>query len=30
MRAFEAFKDDNDRRLDEIEKRGAADVVTED
>lgn len=30
MRVFEAFKDGNDRRLDEIEKRGAADVVTED
>ena len=26
---FEAFKDDNDRRLAEIEKRGSADVLTE-
>ena len=30
MRVFEAFKEDNDRRLGEIEKRGCADVVTED
>ncbi|MGQ0671676.1 MAG: phage major capsid protein [Hyphomicrobium sp.] len=30
MRAFEAFKDTNDRRLDEIERRGAADAVTGD
>ncbi|MCB1504683.1 MAG: phage major capsid protein [Hyphomicrobiaceae bacterium] len=28
MRAFEDFKETNDRRLDEIEKRGAADAVT--
>ena len=28
MRAFEAFKDANDERLDEIERRMAADVVT--
>jgi HK97 family phage major capsid protein len=30
MRVFEAFKDENDRRLGDIEKRGSADVVTED
>lgn len=29
-RAFEAFKETNDRRLDEIERRGAADAVTTD
>src|SRR5262245_44291575 len=28
MRAFEAFKDTNDSRLDEIERRQTADVVT--
>jgi HK97 family phage major capsid protein len=30
LRDFEAFKETNDRRLDEIERRGAADVVTSD
>ncbi len=30
MRAFEAFKETNDRRLGEIERRGAADAVTTD
>ncbi len=30
MRAFEAFKESNDQRLEEIEKRMAADVVTTD
>jgi HK97 family phage major capsid protein len=30
MRAFEAFKETNDRKLDEIEKRYTADVVTSD
>ncbi len=30
MRAFEDFKDTNDRRIQEIEKRSAADVVTTD
>ncbi len=30
MRAFEAFKDTNEQRLDEIERRMASDVVTED
>ena len=29
-RAFESYKADNDRRLGEIESRGAADVVTTD
>jgi HK97 family phage major capsid protein len=29
MRGFEEFKQDNDRRLAEIEKRGSADVLTE-
>ena len=29
MRAFEDFKDTNDRRLEEIERRSCADVVTE-
>ena len=28
MRAFEAFKDTNDRRLDDIERRQSADVLT--
>jgi HK97 family phage major capsid protein len=28
MRAFEAFKDTNDRRLDEIERRSSADALT--
>ena len=28
MRAFEAFKDTNDQRLDEIERRASADVLT--
>jgi predicted phage gp36 major capsid-like protein len=28
MSAFEAFRDENDRRLRQIETRGAADVVT--
>jgi HK97 family phage major capsid protein len=30
MRDFEAFKETNDRRLDEIERRGSADAVTSD
>jgi HK97 family phage major capsid protein len=30
QRSFDSFKSDNDRRLAEIEKRGSADVVTED
>ena len=30
MRAFEAFKDSNDERLTQLERRGAADVVTAD
>ncbi|HWA20008.1 MAG TPA: phage major capsid protein [Devosia sp.] len=30
MRGFETFKETNDRRLEEIEKRGSADVLTED
>src|SRR5436190_21565850 len=30
MQGFEAFKETNDRRLAEIEKRGSADAVTED
>ena len=30
MQAFEAFKDTNDRRLTEIERRGAEDAVTAD
>ena len=30
MRAFEAFKESNDERLAEIERRCAADVVTTD
>ncbi len=30
MRAFEAFKDTNDQRLDDIERRATADVVTTD
>ena len=29
MRAFEDFKETNDRRLDDLEQRGASDVVTE-
>jgi HK97 family phage major capsid protein len=28
MRAFEAFKETNDQRLDEIERRAAADTLT--
>ena len=30
MRAFEAFKDGNDERLRELERRSSADVVTTD